>query len=469
LGAGNALAAALRAARDHLVRLHPGEGATRDTEPYPLLLVRPQGLIMYDRARRAIEAGDFDFGFELVEADWNLKYPAADLQLAGLEKSAIDQARIRQQVLAEAAPRAYRNPTLAAAGEFEYDDEQTVVAPPGQNAYVVRRRQARDGGGFGSSDDEDGYAGAGRISGPGGESGDDNGDILGGGDGRGGVNRDGLPGSGYDGNGNGGSGYGGSGIGGGGPGGNYGPGGGAGAGATAGGPAGGGYPGGTASSGSVVPTGSSQGAAPGGSSLTVGNGGSTFGSGSSSPNGFGSEPPDNDRNPAPQRTDFADARESQPGMYQDPGPRHAPIRDADRDLDKKVEDPSVTRGKDWALRNKPGRAVPVRRTIRVVVGNNQVQIVPGDAPLTTTAPTGKTVPFKGDTVQSLDEFVAQVRKSIDDWGIAGENLYWRPVLVFSVSPDGQKRADDLTRLLKNSGLEISAAEVATSPAQDRTR
>ena len=71
IGAGNPLAAALRASRDHLVRLHPNEGKSRDTEPYPLLLVRPMGSYMFDRARQAIEAGDFDLGFELVKTIGN--------------------------------------------------------------------------------------------------------------------------------------------------------------------------------------------------------------------------------------------------------------------------------------------------------------------------------------------------------------------------------------------------------------
>jgi hypothetical protein len=84
----------------------PAEGGGRDTEPYPLLVVRPQGLMMYDRARQAIESADFDFGFELVEEHWELKYPVADPQLAVIEQKAIDQARIRQRALAAAAPRA---------------------------------------------------------------------------------------------------------------------------------------------------------------------------------------------------------------------------------------------------------------------------------------------------------------------------------------------------------------------------
>ena len=71
------------------MRLHPNEGKSRETEPYPLLLVRPEGLIMFDRARQAIDAGDFDLGFELCEDDWKLEYPQPDPQLAGIQQDIV--------------------------------------------------------------------------------------------------------------------------------------------------------------------------------------------------------------------------------------------------------------------------------------------------------------------------------------------------------------------------------------------
>jgi hypothetical protein len=154
-------------------------------------------------------------------------------------------------------------------------------------------------------------------------------------------------------------------------------------------------------------------------------------------------------------------------MYQDPGRSkhdHDRHHQAQKDEDEEL-DPAVSRGKDWALRNKPGRAVPVRRTIRVVVRGDHLAILPDDAPAPANSPAGKVIPFQRDTVQSLDAFVTEVRELIDDWGIAGANLYWRPVLVLDVAPDGQKRASDLARLLKNSGLEISTGEIANKTSQ----
>jgi hypothetical protein len=443
-GAGNALASALRTARDHLIRLHPGEGASRDTEPYPLLLVRPEGLNMFGRARRAIEAGDFDFGFELVESDWDLKYPAPDYKLAELEHSAIEQARVRQQILAEAAPRAYRNPSLASAGEFEYDDEQIASPGPGRNVYVMRRKEPRGGNGLGDMNQDDSADADGGNGG--GESGSGDG---GRGDGTGTGN--------------------GSASGGGG-----------GSGAMASGSPNGGYPGGPASSGTSVPNTLTQGSGPdgvngtGGSAAMAGTaqGGNPI-SGSGGGSAFGTERPENNGSEIPQRTDFADARATQPGMYQDPGDsRHTRDNHRDQQADDEEDakiDPAATRGKDWALRNKPGRAVPVRRTIHVVVHDDQLIIVPDEAPIQNDRPAGKIVPIQGDTVQSLDAFVTEIRETIDDWGIAGENLYWRPVLVLTVAPDGQKRTADLSRLLKNSGLELSTGEVANKNPQRNTQ
>jgi hypothetical protein len=174
-GAGNPLAAALRATRDHIIRLHPDEGRGRDTEPYALILVRPSGLMMFSRARAAVEAGDFDLGYELVEADWKLKYPAADLALADLQQQAIHDALARQQLLAAAAPRAYRHPALVAAGQFDDEDEGDEPIGRGETGgYVVREKEpavgdefAGEGAGYGGHRSGDG----GFPGGPGGRSG----------------------------------------------------------------------------------------------------------------------------------------------------------------------------------------------------------------------------------------------------------------------------------------------------------
>ena len=100
----------------------------------------------------------------------------------------------------------------------------------------------------------------------------------------------------------------------------------------------------------------------------------------------------------------------------------------------------------------------------MTVRNDKLTILP-DAARMSAATAVKVVPLPGDTVESLDEFVKQVREQIDSWGMAGNGLFWRPVILLNVGPDGQQRANDLARLLKNSGLEIRADETARNLPQ----
>ena len=194
-GPGNPLAATLRATRDHILRMYPKEGENRQTEPYPLLLVRAEGLVNFDRARQAIEGGDFDLGFELVEDSWKLKFPQADPQLASIQQTALVQARARQQVLAAAAPRAYRS-----EGEGEgngYDDDARDGSSDGGYG-------GEGGGGYGNGGSGGGGSGGGGNGGGRGYAG---GSATGGGNGMpGGSGGNGAPGSGGSGAGPGGSG-----------------------------------------------------------------------------------------------------------------------------------------------------------------------------------------------------------------------------------------------------------------------
>jgi hypothetical protein len=82
---------------------------------------------------------------------------------------------------------------------------------------------------------------------------------------------------------------------------------------------------------------------------------------------------------------------------------------------------------------------------------------------------GKSVPLQGDTVESVDAIVNHVRDQIDGWGLAGNGLYWRPVVVLKVEPNGAARARDLERLLRNSGLELRTEQTARAESQGGQR
>jgi hypothetical protein len=383
----------LRASRDHLIRLNPKAGESRDLSPYPLLLVRPDGASVSDAALKAIEAGDFDVGYELVESEWKLKFPQADPQLAGIEAQALDEARARHKLLAAAAPRAYGNSSMDSSDDLDDSDDQ-----------------------FGNDDGGPGGGGGSGFGGPGGGRGGngprdyivrntkrDGGEEYGGGEGPGENGAES------------GAGKGGTSK--------IGEGGGA--------------------TGTGAPSGVSNGAAGAGGSISSGgSGGSPSGS-------------------LPDKNLVPDGYQAQQGGSvvagadgsSDAGAAGASAPRSEKERAMAAEN----RGKDWALKQKPPRAIAIRRTIRVTVRKDELAILPDSARATAA---GKVIPMHGDTVESVDEFVKQVRDHIEGWGIAGNDLYWRPVVVLSVGPDGGQRASDLARLLKNSGLEVRADETA---------
>ena len=53
-------------------------------EPYPLLLVRPSGIGAYCAARAAMKSWESEFGYELIDDDWQLAFDEPDEQLARL-------------------------------------------------------------------------------------------------------------------------------------------------------------------------------------------------------------------------------------------------------------------------------------------------------------------------------------------------------------------------------------------------
>lgn len=123
LGPDNALAAALRAAREHLASQGAIDVAAGE-EPYPLLIVRPEGIMAFYAAREALRSWGAEFGYELVGSDWQLHYPPVLPGLrANLEK-AVATARLEQRALALA---------MRAAGT----PGEGSAAPPAKAVYRV--------------------------------------------------------------------------------------------------------------------------------------------------------------------------------------------------------------------------------------------------------------------------------------------------------------------------------------------
>jgi len=509
-GPGNPLASALRAAREQISRSAPNSGDPA-AQPYPLLLVRPSGVMAYYAAREAIASWGNEFGYQLIEDDWTIAYPPADPALAEAEKRAIEESRRRLQWLAEHHPqrpakpqRQYRAaPTrggvvengapsvLGDQSQWEWKEQQASGTPtPGGG-------RGRGGSGFGTS--------APGQDGPGGTGGSTSGSVAGtggmaGGSGTGGPN--GLPG----GTGPGGPGSGGDGVGPGRPftagaqddgdpagdpilsqggqggsfaagpprGGRGGPA--AGNGAMSGGPEG------SAGAGSAFGQAGMAGqrgqGSPGGTSLTGGAAaGGTDGSGDGSPEGSaeGTAPVGN-RYGAAGGSTFAGGSTGAGGSSAAGGQSGGAAlgvegngSNASGGAGGSVSMPGMlsvgggaggsgasaggsiagSRGANWASLETHDHPVPLTRPIHVECALGEFRILDD---------TGRRiqsrVPIDGDTAAAIDPFVGALHKKVRGWGLAGDRMYWRPELVLSATNDGQTRRDDLERLLADSGIDI---------------
>jgi hypothetical protein len=438
LGPGNALAAALRAARDHLLRLYPAEGQSRDTEPYPLIVVRPSGAMIFSHVQKAIRSGDFDFGYELVEEDWDLKFAAPDPQLAMAAQQAIDLARVRQEALAAAAPRAYRHPALASAGQFDFDGTFNGPVAIANNSDVAAESDGDPAiamGGDGPGQHSGGRRGSGHAIGRGGAGGN---------------------------------------------------------GANAAGPGGGvtaevmtqnSTPGdvdaarnhGEAARGNRSSTGvatqdataaNADGAAAGDNKHGYPGGPLPAGVGPEAASGNAA--PRNAANAAASRQATANGG-ANISYGTDADSHTGGAAEMGVDYSQMQTDLASTRGADWALKQKRARSVPIRRPIQVVVRSDRISILSDDRNARPRAAAAQTILLKRDTVQSIDEFVDAVDDQIESWGVAGDGMYWRPVLRLHIAPEGRRRAQDLTRLLRNSGLEIQAATTANLNQRGNSR
>ena len=111
LGPENPLAAALRAMRQHLTKNAPSTGQPQ-AEPYPFLVVRPDGVDAYQKSRTAIRSWGSDFGYEFVEKDLNLDWGQPDPEMAEAVLAAIEQAKVQLRMLMKAAPKRFRGGRL---------------------------------------------------------------------------------------------------------------------------------------------------------------------------------------------------------------------------------------------------------------------------------------------------------------------------------------------------------------------
>jgi len=482
-GPGNPLACALRAAREHIAR-SSGASADPAAQPYPLLLVRPSGVMAYYAAREAIQSWGSDFGYQLIDEDWTLAFPPRDPTLADVEKRAIDEARQRLAWLAEVRPVKAARPSqqyraAATRGGVVAEGGPSVLGD--QSRFEWKNQQsARVGGGDALGAD----GGGGSGSGTGGGEGSGYGSEHGSGNGRGvgpgrplaagtqgaGVDADGEQAFGGGGTGSGdvilgdhsGGGRAGQGPGPGGP-----PGGGAG-GMAQGQPAGAGGEGrqSAAAAGDRYGKGSKFGGGGGSdggdeSGASGGGGGSVSmslpgapgaargGSGGTAPGGTAASGSAAGI-AANGQPSLAAGGEAMPGLLQQ-GPRRGQAgggQQAPAGVSSASASIAQARGKNWASLATQDRPIPLTRPIQVECSLNEFRLLDDRGKAVRSR-----IPVDGDTAAAVDPLVKAIHARVAEWGLAGDRMYWKPLLVLSATPDGGSRREDLERLLADSGLD----------------
>lgn len=105
------------------------------------------------------------------------------------------------------------------------------------------------------------------------------------------------------------------------------------------------------------------------------------------------------------------------------------------------------RGNNWALPSKASNSIQIRKPIKILVNDNEIQIVEIGKGI-------KSISFANGSETAVPVLVEQVWQHIDAWGIAGVNSYWKPILNVYVSPNADGRFLELKNLLSGSGLDL---------------
>ena len=424
LTADNALAAALRSQREYLQEV----GGFQHEAPYPLIIVRPDGAHSYAAARAAMQSWDSEFGYELVDQDMKLAYPDADPALAAVVERAVEDARERRQMLKQIAPARFgrRRAVLTASrnGGFVNSEGRGESGPTGGgtsdqdqaglggNPYARETNGSAHGSAASSADD---FRGTGesstelfaaerpieRSSG-----GLDAGDH---GPGTSEAGRDGSRGSGTS--------------------------------------------DATAQRGGTGPDVQGQATLGDPELEPVANGLSN-----SSPNGdtevqrgAGATSSVASQGANPKNSTGLRGGPSGGGNASRPTGNGQPGGGSNGSgASQPTPSLAAERGQDWALPNRSTHTTGITRPMYLSCYPDRLVLLPENR-------------FRGqafevdiaDGIQGqLDALVSEMWKRMERWGIAGNNMYWKPVLLVEVEPDADPRYVELANLLLDSGIAV---------------
>jgi hypothetical protein len=127
-----------------------------------------------------------------------------------------------------------------------------------------------------------------------------------------------------------------------------------------------------------------------------------------------------------------------------------------------------SRGTNWAVDTPRQKSVAIRRPISVVVRQNKMVLMPTGAVKRGLEATGQEISLDQPIHDISDSFTNAVQERIEEWGIAGSGMYWRPVLELHVEPDATMTAARIVHLLKDSGVEVQLPATADAGTNGST-
>jgi hypothetical protein len=123
---------------------------------------------------------------------------------------------------------------------------------------------------------------------------------------------------------------------------------------------------------------------------------------------------------------------------------------------------AASRGANWAVNQPRQKTMAIRRSIRVVVRENKMLLMANKNVRDGVEAVGQQISLDQPVDRISDEFAAAIKGWIDEWGLAGSGMYWKPVLVLNVEPGAHMTATRIQYLLKDSGVEVQLPETARS-------
>jgi len=459
-GPGNPLDAALRVLRNAYQSRDAIYGIT--IPPYPLLLVRPEGIASYALARSAMSGWDDQFGYELIDAQMELAFPEGIPELKTDLVRALGVAKDRQRSLVAALPARYSRNPFATKTEETWDSIDAELARGANRSEAIARgsQVGKDSGmgqdrrwemieqlpasSLGRSDSnrissgsmpagkELGSEGSGLGSSVQAETWRAQGDGSGrDGSGQDGSRRDGSrrERSGVEGTGAEGSGAEGS-------------------------EGGGSEGGGSEVEGSMSPT--SGGARSSANRFSGSTSGSSGGAAS-----LEQSPQDEQMQQAMQEQAIKQqASESFPGSRASAGASASASSGESKKTsgaDSELKPISLTAGKDWATSRMDNRSTPVSRPIRMIVLQDRWFMC------------SEGQDWKYDAEISLEqgpqaasaELQESIRDRVESWGLSLPGGYWVPSLSVQAAADAEQSLLRMQRLLEGSGVIIKVQPLTT--------